>query len=204
MAHATLSQAQYVLALLKENNIPEEGLRWVLEEGLLVDLIEAKDHLDRENFRECLGLNAPMPEIFTLSPIRIPGADQTLEHRIAAGEYSWVDQTIRKGGFTLTIPEGPRTLFYVQFSERVTTEKVARWANKNGYEFAFFDDLLAVGENTARDSKLRIVALGSGIAFESWYLTPVIVFDGPHRALDLVSCKEWAEDFLFLMYRKKS
>ncbi len=204
MAHATLSQAQRVLDLLRKNHIPEEGLKWVLEEGLLVDLIEARDHLDREVFRECLGLNTLTPELFTLTDIRIPGIDQTLDDRITAGRYSWVHRTIMEGGFSLTVPEGPRTLFYVQFNEKVTTEKVARWANKNGYEFAFLDDLLAVTEHMECDSRFRIVALGSGLAFESWYLIPITTIHGQDRTLDLVSCKEWAGDFLFLMYRKKS
>lgn len=66
MDKATLKQANQVLNLISQKDPPSDQLQALFASGLLSDLLDANvDSVDRDKFRELIGLKPFLPE-FTI------------------------------------------------------------------------------------------------------------------------------------------
>ncbi len=207
MTIATLSQAQQVLNLIIQKKVPPGQLQQLLEGGFLADLLDANlPEMNRADFRKFCGLKQLMPDITELTGITLPEQFVTWGDRIAACGLNWKDDKITEKRFPLTLPAGPRNLVLAHFNKRRTSQMVQQWAVENGYEIAFFDDLLAVGSHPEyKELQLQfpILLLNFFGCVGSKHDLPCLCKLDAARCLNLYPyAGEWGESCRFLLCRK--
>lgn len=158
------------------------------------DLIEAVtkgrdlSKLDREDFREDLGIgdSLPNPIITVLDGIVLPGTGWNA--RWGETGCNRESRDITEANLPLTLPPGPRNLVLVHFDVSTDYEKVERWAKENSYGLAVIDDLFAVAahpEYANLQLKFDIIALGASISTErSTYIVCLREGDDGERVID--------------------
>lgn len=204
----TLGQGAKVIELILQKETPAEQMQDLLKSGLLADLLDANvGSVNREDFRKLLGLGKLMPDIMELAGIILPNQSVTYGDRIAAGGYDWKDGDITEKRFPVTLPAGPRNLVLVHFNKVMSTQKVEAWAKENGYEFALFDDLLAVGSHPDYKELQRqfpIIQLGSSARVCGDRSVPCLDRNDAGRYLDLRWYDDdgWNDSCRFLLVRK--
>lgn len=208
MSLTTLGQGAKVIELILQKETPAKQMQDLLESGLLADLLDANvGSVNREDFRKLLGLGKPMPDMMELLGIALPELSVTYGDRIAAGGYDWKDSGITEKRFPLTLPAGPRDLVLVHFNKVMSTQKVEQWAKENGYEVAFFDDLLAVGSHPDYKELQRqfpIIQLGSSAEVDGHRRVPFLSRHDAERNLYLrwYDGLDWNGRCRFLLVRK--
>lgn len=66
MKNATLAQGNQVINLILQKEMPASQLQALIESGLLSDILDANvEHVDREKFREVIGLKKPGEKVRT-------------------------------------------------------------------------------------------------------------------------------------------
>jgi hypothetical protein len=203
----TLGQGAKVLELILQKEVPVEQMQELLKSGLLADLLDADvGNVNREDFRQLLGLSRLMPDIMELKGIVLPEQSVTYGDRIAAAGYDWKDDAITEKLFPLTLPAGPRNLVLVHFNKVMRTKTVEAWVKENGYELALFDDLLAVGSHSEYKELQRqfpIIQLGSSTEVGGRRSVPGLFRDGSRRGLSIGWCGDgWTGRCRFLLVRK--
>jgi hypothetical protein len=205
----TLGQGAKVLQLILQKETTSEQMQDLLESGLLADILDANvGSVNREDFRELLGLGKT-PDIMELTGVVLPELSVTYGDRINAGGYDLKDKAIKQKRFPLTLPAGLRNLVLVHFNKVMTNQEVAVWAKENGYEFALFDDLLAVGSHPEYKDLQRqfpIIQLGSSARVYGSQCMPCLwCRHGTKRDLYLswfLGSLGWAVRCRFLLVRK--
>ncbi len=207
MTIATLPQATKVLELITQKKVSSNQLQRLLEGGFISDLLEVNGSLDRESFRQFLGLGNLMPSLLELTGVVLPEQSVTYGDRIAAGGYDWKDDDITEKQFPLTLPAGPRPLVLAHFDKVRARQQVEEWSTENGYEFALFDDLLAVGSHPEYKELQRqfpIIQLGSSAVIHGYRRVPYLGRGVAERDLDLLwyDVLDWVRGCRFLLVRK--
>ena len=190
MSTATLPQAVKVLELLTQKKVSVDRLQRLLEGGFIADLLEANGNLNRDSFRQFLGLGTlyPVPTLIELPGIVLSGSTVPLSQRIKDGGYNWSNSDITAERFPLTLPPGPRNLVLAHFNQDIESESVEAWAKEHGYEVSPIDDLLAVGSHPEHKELQRqypIVALGSSAVVGGSRHVPYLGGSGSERDLGL-------------------
>lgn len=203
---ATLKQANKLLELVIQKEVPSNRLQRLLEGGFIADLLEVDGHLDRDAFRQLLGLGNLMPDLMELTGSTLPEQSVTFGDRLAAGSYDWKDEAITEKRFPLTLAAGPRQLVLAHFNKVMTSQKVEEWAATNGYEVALIDDLFAVGCHSDYKELQRqfpIIALGSSARVDGLRRVPYLSGHVARRDLFLDWYgDDWYDGCRFLLVRK--
>ncbi|MFC1633135.1 hypothetical protein ACFL1U_03300 [Patescibacteria group bacterium] len=218
MKKATLAQGNEIINLILQKEVSSAKVQSLLETGIFSDLLDVEDlrKVDRYALRQLLNKVAGTTQIVdgvtitSLETIILPAQNVSLHERIDGKYNSIADVFTEPERFPITFGNTGRTLVLAHFNREIEKRDCSFWANKNGYEQAQIEDLLAVGSHPEYQDLQRrfsIICFGSDCGVNGIVHYPILTaWKKNKRVLTVASTwpKPWGKNDRVLVVRKEA